>query len=59
LNEPFLKKFGEDNKYFEELMEDWWCDEERKVKKGERLIPFTGTQETLQDVEYYDMSIVW
>jgi hypothetical protein len=35
LNEPFLKKFRKDNNDFEELMEDWWCDEEIKVNKGE------------------------
>jgi len=39
LNELFLKKFNKDNKNFVELMEDWWCDEDKKFKEGHKLIP--------------------
>jgi hypothetical protein len=30
---------GGEIKKFEELMEDWWCDEDIKFKQGQRLIP--------------------
>jgi hypothetical protein len=39
LNKSFLEKFGVENEDFEELMEDWYNDELRHVKKGERYIP--------------------
>jgi hypothetical protein len=47
------------NKDFEELMEDWWCDEEIKVNPRRMIDPFPGTQETIQNVEYYDLQIIW
>jgi hypothetical protein len=34
LNEPFLKRFNKDTKYFSKLMEDWWINEDRKFKQG-------------------------
>jgi hypothetical protein len=33
-----MKSFNKDNKDFVELMEDWWVDEDRKFKQGQRLI---------------------
>jgi hypothetical protein len=34
-----LKELNKENKDFTELMEDSLCDEDKKFKKGQRLIP--------------------
>jgi hypothetical protein len=39
LNESFLKGFTKNNKYFVDLMEDWWLDEEKNSSKGKVQFP--------------------
>jgi hypothetical protein len=39
LNELFLKGFSQSNKGPTKLMKNWWVDEDRPFKQGQKLIP--------------------
>jgi hypothetical protein len=59
LNEPFLKGFSQNNKGPTKLMKNWWVDEDKIFKQGQKAYPHTRVQGTIQNVDSDVEPIIW